>query len=43
MIRKYLSFKEKTEVISINVVYEPNYEETVPVKCCFTNEIHLAY
>ena len=43
MIRKSLSSKEKAEFIHINVVYEPIYDETAPVPCYFTNEIHLAY
>ena len=43
MIRDSLSSMEKAEFIPINVVYEPIYDETVPVPCYFTNEIHLAY
>ena len=38
-----LSYQEKAEVISIDVVYEPIYDENVPVACYFTGEIHLAY
>ena len=40
--RNDLSFNEKAEVIPINIVYEPIYDETIPVPCYFTSEIHLA-
>ena len=43
MIRNDLSFDEKVEVIPIDIVYEPIYDETIPVPCYFTNNIHLAY
>ena len=43
MIRNNLRSEERAELIPINVVYEPIYDETVPVPCYFTNEIHLAY
>ena len=42
-IRNDLSFNEKAEVITIDIVYEPIYNETIPVPCYFTSEIHLAY
>ena len=43
MIRNDLSYQEKAEVIPIDVVYEPIYDENVPMPCYFTSEIHLAY
>ena len=43
MIRNDLSYQEKAEVIPIGVVYEPIYDENVPVHCYFTSEIHSAY
>ena len=43
MIRNYLSYQVKKEVIPIDVAYEPIYDENVPVPCYFTSEIHLAY
>ena len=43
MIRNNLRSEERAELIPINVVYEPIYNETVPVPCYFTNKIHLAY
>ena len=41
MIRNDLSYQEKAEVIPIDLVYEPIYNENVPVPCYFTSEIHL--
>ena len=43
MIRNDLRSKEKAEVIPANVLYEPNYDQAVPVPCYFTNEVHLAH
>ena len=43
MIRNYVSHQEKAEVIPIEVVYEPIYDETIPAPCYFTSQIHLAY
>ena len=43
MIRNDLSYKEKAEVIPIDILYEPINDENVPVPCYFTSEIHLAY
>ena len=43
MIRNNLHSEERAELILINMVYAPIYDETVPVLCYFTNEIHLAY
>ena len=42
-IRNDLSFNEKAEVIPIDIVYDPIYDETIPVPCYFTSEIYLAY
>ena len=41
MIRNHLHSEEGAELIQINVVCKPIYDEAVPVPC-FTNEIHLA-
>ena len=41
--RNDLSFNKKAEVIPINIMYEPIYDETIPVPCYFTSKIHLAY
>ena len=43
MIRNDLSYEEKAEVIPIDIVYDHIYDETIPVPCYFTSEIHLAY
>lgn len=43
MIRNNLAHKERIDFVLINIVYEPNYDESVPVACYFTNPIHLAY
>ena len=43
MIRNDLSFNEKVEVIPIDIVCESIFDETFPVPCYFTSEIHLAY
>ena len=43
MIRNDLSFNKKVKVIPIDIVYEPIYNETIPVPCYFTSEIHFAY
>ena len=43
MIRNDLRSEERAELIPINVVYEPIYDETVSAPCYSTNEIHLAY
>ena len=37
MIRNDLSFNEKVEVIPIDIVCEPIYDETIPVPCYFTS------
>ena len=43
MIRNDLRSEERAELIPINVVYEPIYDETVSAPCYSTNKIHLAY
>ena len=45
MIRTDLSCQEKTEVVPINVVYEPIYNENILVPCYFTlaYRIYLGY
>ena len=43
MIRNNLARKEKVDFTPINIVYEPSFDENVPVTCNFTDRIHLAY
>ena len=43
VIRYGLTRKEKVDFIPINVVYEPSYDESVPVTCNLTNQIHQVY
>ena len=43
IIKHQLARKEKIEFTPINIVYEPIYDENVPVSRCYTNQIHLAY
>ena len=38
-----LARKEKVEFFPTDIVYEPIYDENVPVLCYFTDKIHLAY
>ena len=42
-IRQNLTRKEKVDFTPVIVVYEPNFDESVPVLCNFTDKIHLAY
>ena len=34
---------ERIEFIPINIVYEPIYDENIPVPCFLTDQIYLAY
>lgn len=43
VIRYGLTRKEKVDFIPINVVYEPSYDESVPVTCNLKNQIHQVY
>ena len=43
IIKHELARKEKAELTPIEIVYEPIYNENVPVLCYFTDKIHLAY
>ena len=43
IIKHKLARKEKAELTPIEIVYEPIYNENVPVLCYFTDKIHLAY
>ena len=43
MIRNNLALKEQVDSEVINIVYEPTYDESIPVACSFTDQIHLAY
>ena len=42
-IRNNLWKKEKIDFTTINIVYEPSFDENVPVICNFTDQIHTAY
>ena len=43
MIRQDLDCKERVDITPINMVYEPIFDENIPVPCFFTDQIHLAY
>ena len=43
VIKQNLRWKEKIEFTPINIVYEPEHDESIPIPCFFTNKIHLAY
>ena len=43
LIRPQLASQERIEFIPINIVYEPIYNENIPVPCFFTDQIYLAY
>ena len=35
--------QERIEFIPINIVFEPSYDENIPVPCFFTDQIYIAY
>ena len=43
IIKHKIACKEKVELTPIKTVYEPIYDENVPVLCYFTDKVHLAY
>ena len=43
MISQDLACKERVDIAPINIVYEPIFDENIPVPCFFTDQIHLAY
>ena len=43
IIKHELGRKGKIEFTPINIIYEPIYDENIPVSCYFTDKIHLAY
>ena len=43
IIRHELARQEKTEFVPIDIVYEPVYNESVPVPCFFTDQFFLGY
>ena len=43
MMRQNLARKERVDIIPVDIVYEPTYDENIPVACFFTSKIHLAY
>ena len=42
-IKQKLTRKEKVDFTAIDIVYEPPYNENLPIACFFINQIHLAY
>ena len=42
-IKQKLTRKEKVDFTAIDIVYEPLYNENLPIACFFINQIHLAY
>ena len=43
LIRSQLARPVRIEFIPINIVFEPIYDENIPVPCFFTDQIYLAY
>ena len=43
MIRRKLERKEKIDLTPTDIVYEPSYDENIPVPCFFADHIFLAY
>ena len=43
IIKNELAREEKVDFVPIEIVYEPIYNDNVPVPCYFTDQIHLAY
>lgn len=43
ILKHRLGRNEKREFITIDIVYEPVYDERAPVPCFFTHQIHLVY
>ena len=42
-IRHQIAHQENKDFMPINIVYQPIYDENIPVPCFFTNKIYLAY
>ena len=42
-IKQKLACKEKIDFTAIDIVYEPVYDENLPIRCFFTSQIQLAY
>ena len=43
LMRSESAHQERIEFIPFNIVYEPIYDENIPVPCFFTDQIYLAY
>ena len=43
MIRQNLARKERVDIIPVDIVYVPTYDENIRVASFFTSKIHLAY
>ena len=43
MIRRKLERKEKIDLTPTDIVYEPSYDENIPVPCFCADHIFLAY
>ena len=42
-IKQKLTRKEKVDFTALKIVYEPTYDENIPIPCFSTSKIHLAY
>ena len=42
-LRQNLACNKRVDVEPINMVYEPVFDENIPVQCFFTDKIYLAY
>ena len=43
VIRQDVACKEREDIAPINIVYEPKFDENIPVPCFFMDQIYLAY
>lgn len=43
VIKQNLRWKEQIEFTPINIVYEPEYDESIPIPYFFTYKVNLAY
>ena len=43
IIRHYLARHEKKEFVPIDIIYEPIFNEKIPIHCFFTDQVHVAY
>ena len=43
LLRNSLQRSEKTELVAIDIVYEPTLDVITPILCFFATQIHTAY